>query len=201
MALVLDRISQEADRILSPAMAEEYKRALLDEDSIMVTDQGISIHPASPMARRIESGYGPFDIKPGMLKGRSYVDVPFRYGITKGTRFHGLPSSVKAKIQTLMARKQAIQGKQPLPHVRLHKSGLKANPDHKAAQFDGLKHSERGYQTFRRISQKSPPASWWHPGFGGVQLFTKVAMELKPDIVAILKDHLRSAGLKIKEPL
>lgn len=66
--------------------------------------EGVKVELVGWLPVHLETGFPPFDMKPGILKGRPYVDVP------------------------------------------LEKKGI-----------------------VRRMSQKSPPHSWWHPGWMGMK--------------------------------
>jgi len=54
------------------------------------------------------------------------------------------------------------------------------------------------HSTIRRISSKSSPTSWWHPGFKGVGIFKAVMPQVRKDVEAIIRDSFKSVGLAVR---
>ena len=54
------------------------------------------------------------------------------------------------------------------------------------------------YNTIRRISEKSKPQAWWHPGFAGIRALKQVEVELRRKMAQLLKRELGSRGLGTK---
>jgi hypothetical protein len=221
--LAIDRLTREADRTLSGRAAAEYKRALQDPESVEITETNITLRLTSPFARALENGFSAFDIKVAMLSkakkrskdGTPYADVSFRHAEDQdAASMRGLPADVKNRIAAAVRKKQTalkkqgvdpatammtttrLAGKTPGRERSAHKQGLHDNlariPKLSGQTITGE------YRTFRRISQKSDPAAWWHPGFHGVKLFEKAARDLEPQFKRIIKDSLLAQGFKVK---
>lgn len=134
----------------------------------------------------LETGFSAFDMKIGFSKsdkkikkqnGGWYLTIPIRHS-TPGSFMYGqsMPKDVYGVAKKL-GNKESLSypGAGDVSwngYQRKHKT------------YDGLTRIIKSYQkatqsqyfTFRRVSDKSDPMSWWHPGFSGV----KVAEELMP---------------------
>jgi hypothetical protein len=137
----------------------------------------------------LEDGYNSFDMKPGLLNGpksRLSKDGKSRYNTVP---FHHMPYS---KAPASMAQQQIRQNL--LDTIKRHKldevfksaagkplEGVVARLKGKdmAANLQGLvkiqkvydKKVEGHYMTFRRVSSKSDPSKWIHPGWKGAKIF------------------------------
>jgi len=214
-ALIIDRVEVQADKLLK-RMAPRYKRGLSQPESIKITPQGVEITLKDPVAAIIEEGGTAYDIKKVMLAratkfsktGAPYIDVPFDHAA--GEIPSGMKRAISRKASQGGTSTTRFPSKTPGRSFTrtLHKRKLgvpftsKQRVTHKQGVRDDLiRHSSGGrntYQTIRRISSKSPPSSWWHPGFKGLKLFKKVVPPLKDDILNIVRDSLRAAGIPTK---
>jgi hypothetical protein len=228
--LLIDRLSQEADRSLG-ASAQEYKRGIQDPQAIEITEHSVTLRPITPAAQALEAGYQAYDIKARVLakarrfdrNGDPYVDVPFSHK-TEGTG--AMPGEVKASLDRELRNVQARlrhAGQSTAGAVARHRAhtpgqsftrtlhGPNGQPaaqlavQHKRGIHDDmirrrLRERSRSseYSTFRRISANSDPLSWWHPGFHGVKLFSKVRAQVKEQIERIFADALTAQGLTVK---
>ncbi len=152
-------------------------------------------------------------------KGTPYVDVPFKHTTSGARGTTQLPAEIKQAI-TARARIQAEDGGAPqttrLPMKTAGKKftrtllqrrrflpgfgKVKQSVEHKRGLHDDLirqrtpgragSRSSVSYSTVRRISAKSSPSSWWHPGFKGSGILRKTLPKLKTEIRAILTDSL-----------
>lgn len=144
----------------------------------------------SNLAVDLEVGKGAFDIKAGFensgkktLKkgGGWYLTIPFRHAgagaVAESGAFAGvLPSSVQkaAKSQSGGVKMGQLSPEQQKlgvrPTLQIGNKTVEAY-QHKAPILLGVKRmvdkdEGRGsYMTFRRVSDKSAPSSWWHKGF------------------------------------
>lgn len=114
----------------------------------------------------------PFDMKPGFRKSPKahvtkdgkgwYLNVPFRHKATS------MPRSIYNQAKQLN-QGESLEVSDPLASSW---TGYK----HKANKYSGLRrmvNSTYGkYYTFRRVSNKSDPLSWWHPG---TELFSPIS--------------------------
>jgi hypothetical protein len=48
----------------------------------------------------------------------------------------------------------------------------------------------------RRVSEKSDPKSWIHPGFAGVRLMQKLVKQIRERTFEFIADQLKKEGLK-----
>lgn len=146
--------------------------------------------------------------------GSPYVDVPFKHTTsgTKGTTMLplGMKRAIDSKAAMQSSSKNAAQttrmpmktkGKLFTRVLRKEKKGgirlVKQAVQHKRGRHDDLirtkaagKRGSVSYSTVRRISAKSKPGSWWHPGFKPAGILKKVLPKLKPEIQTILKASL-----------
>jgi hypothetical protein len=149
--------------------------------------------------------------------GTPYVDIPFKHTTSGARGTTQLPAAVKKAI-TARAANQSARGSTQTTRLPMKTPGkkftrvllkrrsgvpglgkVKQSVSHKRGLHDDLIRTRtkgrggRGstsYSTIRRISAKSSPSSWWHPGFKGAGLLKKVLPKLKPEIAAILSDSV-----------
>ncbi len=134
----------------------------------------------------IELGTSPWDMKVGFSKsdkkiektdGGWYLTIPMRHS-TPGSFMYGKPMP-----KDVYKNAKKLGHKQSLSYPG---AGDKSwtGYQRKNKTYDGLtrivksysKTTQSQYMTFRRVSDKSDPSSFWHPGFKGV----KIAESLLP---------------------
>lgn len=216
-----------------PVFNEEYANSLQTGDSIQLPSPWWAVVLTTYAgAMRIERGYGPFDIKKGLLAspnakhtrdGRPYQDIPFRHGTPGGTGFGGsrvhfpsMPKEIYAHARRLppnlgpgsgahlrggevewwgmrsknlaffMNREQQLKaGFREESQARYTwKAGLYAGMVRPSHPYESQ--PQQFYMTFRRVSDKSDPASWWHPGVAANPLIQAVLLAAKPEVTRIL---------------
>lgn len=138
----------------------------------------------------VESGLDAFDMKQGFLDGPNakeskdggkYNTIPFKHG-TPGSlpeNFSGgiMPKEVhkvikKERVSSVTGKsRQLTLGDLPEPFKAKKVKQLTGGRtyEHKNAIYEGLRKSvdkagNVGYESFRRVSDKSDPNSWEHPG-------------------------------------
>lgn len=151
----------------------------------------------------LEAGFPAFDEKIGFSKssrkhtsksGGWYLTIPMRHS-TPGSFMYGspMPKNIYSQAKKLNNREHLnIQGGQKTSWTGyVHKNNI----------YDGLTRIIKSYHnvntgkvtnqsqyfTFRRVSDKSDPLSWMHPGYSGV----KIAEELQPYALQILENELK----------
>lgn len=181
------------------ATREVYKGA------IQIAERGrfskaVYLNPAVWLANAIEMGYSGFDMKEGFLKskkvkftksGDPYLTIPFRFAtpgsLGESTAFAGvLPKEIYAVAKDLPSKKpltlDSIPSKFRIPksqELRKRVSEIESLPKNKQTSiYEGLTRSGGGYMNFRRVSLKSHPDSWQHPGFSEANLAQKALQEL-----------------------
>jgi len=135
----------------------------------------------------IEAGISSFDMKLGFANsskakrkkdGGWYLTIPFRHATEGALGESEAFSSVMPKEITKLARERAKSGKntglraEDLPRALQTKKVSQSGYKHKNPIYEGLKRTktfseERDgvYVTFRRVSDKSAPKAFIHPGF------------------------------------
>lgn len=122
-------------------------------------------------------GFSKSDRKIQKQNGGWYLTIPLRHS-TPGSFMYGSPMPKDVHSQ---AKKLPAGGSLSFPGAGdVSWNGYQR----KNKTYDGLtrivksyqKATQSQYMTFRRVSDKSDAASWWHPGFKG----TKIAEELMP---------------------
>lgn len=175
--------------------AEDYISGL----SISVSNDGLSgsIKLEGSFQEKIELGSSPFDLKVGFSQsslvkaskktGNWYLDIPFR---------HGTPNS-KLTYSKLPYRIYNSAKKIPnLGKLSVNEPALTSwtGYQHTTSIYDDLKKisiksgKRNMYMTWRRVSEKSDPLSWVHPGFKGVNLL----QDITPFASQILEETVRN---------
>ena len=195
-AYALDRMRELSNTKLDIRSYQEYINSI----ETSRTQNEFEFKIVEPKAVRLEEGYNSFDIKVGLLasskvkkgKSGSYIDVPFEHTIYKrlaGTKGNKLTSggslvtsgSQKAAIRAATKRvKSSAKAERLFPSgkrkVRGKQTDMLVTP-YSRAQQQVVKGKAYTY-TFRRVSEKSAPNSWIHPGVKGIKVFEEVAQEL-----------------------
>lgn len=193
--------------------SDAYAAAIDDPTNVTYgRDEATITLTGFPEAESIESGYPAYDMKPGFLAsskahtgsgGHRYLDIPFRHGTPVRDAKREGPSPRAHFAQTMtpavydMARKlRANSGDRLLDPEGLRQVkpqvGAMQNPYlHKTSKHAGMqKLGGKGntrYLSFRRVSDTSDPASWWHPGVPPLNVIAGViahVQQLMPQIVA-----------------
>lgn len=153
-------------------------------------------------ALRIQNGYGPFDMKPGFLnkareKGKKVFIIPFRHSIPGSTGNIGKvmsPSVHKEAMRRVGAHKTKFPDQkgtkaEPNEFGFISSTGYEWQNGPYAGMINirdkGKKHSQ--FRTFRAISEKSDPISWWHPGVAANDVIGSVIKYVEPHIIDGLK--------------
>lgn len=166
----------------------------------------------SSLPLSIEEGHGPWNEKPfllGSLKakrtkdGKPFLTVPFRHATPQAIAEAGIFSSIMpqdvyqlAKNSPMPLKRSQLPESRQIPGVRkeINIPGLKV-PEyiHKAAKYEGLvrveasssENENRGqYMTFRRVSDKSDPNSWFNGGIIAKRLMDRALEIAQIDRVA-----------------
>lgn len=191
----LDRITDEYvtqwENLINSGLdntRDEYKRAIYTERP----DNNTSIiglnSRESKLAVMIETGADAFDEKSGfynsnkkhVTKNGWHLTIPFRHGVSESIMEMMVPGTGVSVIDLMKtgATMGAGQLPQPFDEILTHNlqlnNGTLISYKHKAPIYEGMHRrnmnstiSEKrgGYFTFRRVSDKSDPEAWIHPGF------------------------------------
>lgn len=196
----------------------EYKRAMFVERTSANSITFGMTSRESKLAMMIEEGSTPFDEKIGFekssktkqkLDGGWYLTIPFRHATPGAVAESGIFNSIMSKEIYSIAKKSTTPLKiEQLPAVNQIIGSRKAIdlpnlkvPEyiHKTAQYEGLvkiniastnNEKRNGYFTFRRVSDKSDPNSWWNGGMEAKKLMEKALEASKiEEIVDIALDE------------
>ncbi len=178
---VLDQWRAKAQNNLKSSK-NEYVRSLSREASPPGTGL-VTLRNWLPYS--IEQGAPPFDMKEGFRnsewkkttkKGTWFLDIPRRFAtpgaVGEAASFSGrLPKDVYRKIKGAVYLSPKYHGEKTI-RKEISVGGKVLYPQYisRSSRFAGLqpRGSKEGrvhYMTFRRVSEKSDPLSWIHPGF------------------------------------
>lgn len=192
---------------------EEYKRAMSSfvYQVSGKTEVEFSLsYRQSILPYFIEEGRSPVDEKPFLLNsekrkqakdGSFYITVPFRWATPQAVADSGIFSNTMPKeIYNLARRNRVLKGNKipeqyRIPGVRKEINTPELNvPEyiHKTSLYEGLtrvpassgKEKRSQYMTWRRVSDKSDPNSWWNGGIQAYKLMDKALDESQIDRVA-----------------
>jgi hypothetical protein len=164
-----------------------------------IGDDHLSIY-LDEKARSIEKGVKSFDMKIGFKKspktsytkeGGWYLTIPLRQYTPNSKKSGRMPAIIYKRAKSLAPG--AALREASLPEVFKDLKTSHAGYQHKAPIYAGLQRkanadlSRSKYFTFRRVSEKSDPSSWIHPGFPPA----KIMGQIRPsDIESVLQESL-----------
>lgn len=193
----------------------EYINGLQDDESFQQTgESSYEISLVGKMPNMFESGFSSYDMKPGMLGGKNakttktgkrYATVPFRHykNAKAAERISKVPNYKQdlkrvLKHSGLGQTKKGLVGKVGVANTgSLGIAKLKAH--HKTDIYQGITQYQKNYgkktestlTSFRRVSEKSDPASWLHPGYSGAHLMPEVGAFVEEQIGILIDTVLR----------
>ncbi|MEI6827560.1 MAG: hypothetical protein WCK54_18355 [Desulfuromonadales bacterium] len=190
-------------------------------DNILVGEQQTSnsgiiqrISAQKNIAKQLENGTGPWDMKPGLLGGPKakmgkngrYNIIPFRHGTSNAyspnNNFPTMPKNVYTQARALKASVKAGTGTKwggRLAGTEFqHPPGQNTTSgyQHKTGKYEGMARIEKPYQkatqskymTFRVVSEKSAPGSWIHPGYKAHDIVKSVATFCRPGVTQMIRE-------------
>lgn len=167
----LDRLAKES---FSPALYASY----MDGVSTKQTSNSIVLRLDGTLANIHEQGAKKYDMKPGLLKGKDYVDIPMEHSSPKS----GGPGPVPQRIAKEIKKQGIMRYGDRLTDTSRRKTSKVTGYKHESPMFSGLtknkskfaRQSGADFVKFRRISKNSDPSSWWHPAIPAEHLIEKV---------------------------
>lgn len=195
--------------------AQTYKRLLAG--AVTSTEDSLTIEMTGAL-EGLEKGYPPRDMKPALLAsanaktsedGGRYVDVPFRHGLTGNSRFQGMPTEIKDRVQAVVRNersKAAAQGRDERNPLRVTGKLPATNSKHATSIHSNMirtaysvgKSNRASYETVRRVSSKSDSQSWRHPGFAGVHALRQAKTQILTVVREFFQKEMLRRGLKAK---
>lgn len=193
----------------------------------------------SEVAQLVEDGYGPFDMKPGLLKSsrartyigkdgkeHRYLTVPFRHNVP-GANAIGAAMPTNIYNQARKLDFSYITGRNSMGYLTYKWGGRLGNTDQgqktkppvggmdapypwttgpysgMVRMYDAATGKSGGYLTFRRVSDRSNPNSWWHPGVKPRPVTRAVIEATEKPVLDILRTglylDLAMAGIPIPQ--
>lgn len=234
------RVTYSGGTFVVQSRSGDYARSIQRQFPWRGITSGI-VFADSLEAELVENGYGPFDMKPGLLKSpkaRTYtnkegktsrfITIPFRHNVP-GADAVGAPmpqniynQARKLDFSSITGRNpygrftyiwggklgESDQGKQVKPQV----GGMTAPYQWKSGPFSGMVRMKDeatgksgGYLTFRRVSDKSDPNSWWHPGVKPRPVTQAVIENSEAQVLQLIRTgaalDLAMAGLPVPKEL
>lgn len=150
----------------------------------------------------IETGYSSYDMKTGFSDspkkiakkgGGWYLTIPFRHS-TNSKISQNMPKDIFKEAKKLNPGEKLTEAL--VSNLGYDKQTSWAGYRWKNSQYDNLVRivktydsgKTRGrYMTFRRVSDKSDPSSWMHPGYAGLKALDRV----QPETDKFLYDYFR----------
>lgn len=158
----------------------------------------------------LEEGFPAYDQKRGFgasdkvrrkKDGGWYLTIPFRHRTpdTSGSAVGGqsMPTDIYSQARALRGG-QSLTGTETNYPAQTswtgyqHKAGIYENMKRVRKQYDNTTQSQ--YMTFRRVSDKSDPESWWHPGFQGINAIDEVEDFARRTFNQVFNFNLRNLG-------
>jgi hypothetical protein len=181
---------------------DEYKRAIYTDRPDDHTAIIGLVARESKLAIMLEEGADVFDEKFGFQNSSKkhikksgqgwYLTIPFRHATSESIMQLQTPSAGVSVID-LMKTGQTLSGDNlpaPFNQIQTHSiplnNGTIITYKHKAHIYEGMhrrdisstqKEKRGGYFTFRRVSDKSDPAAFMHPGFAAHKFMDKVLQD------------------------
>lgn len=203
---------QDAVKKLNQSRAEYQKAMYTERVSPTEVIFGLTSRK-SKLAMMVEEGSSPFDEKIGFTAsskvkqkkdGGWYLTIPFRHATPQAVADSGVFASILppdiykiAKNKNTPLSQIDLPVKHSIPGSRAEINTMKIKvPEyiHKTPQYQGLvkvdiastpEEKRSSYMTFRRVSDKSDPTSWWN---GGIEpprkLMDKALAEANIDLVS-----------------
>lgn len=184
----------------------EYRKAIMQ---VEYPDSHTAIIGMSPRESRfgfmLEEGADSFNMQEGFEKsdkrhekkdGGWYLTIPMRHATSEAVMNSVVGTNLPKSVQEIAKQRTVTKQDLPAPfnEVKVHKiqinTGSIIEYEHKAPILEGLKRMEigsngekrGGYYTFRRVSDKSDPNAWQHPGLEARKLMDKTLEQVTPEL-------------------
>ena len=212
---------EEARRTLN-STRERYIANLSVIDEGRLKGVVVLDYTKDPLVRMIEEGASAFDQKEGFAKsdkriakddGGWYLTVPMRQGTPNNTgsasMSNTMPEEIYEAAKNLPAGKglklsTSIPEQYKIPQTRAAFSSIPTSKafdeyQHKASKYKGIVKikdvitGQNTYTSFRRVSDKSDPNSWAHPGIEAKNLADKAYNTLNQNLEVRLTQAVDNA--------
>lgn len=207
LAIIRDRWQTEAQKKLQSSRPL-YLQGLSFDSVVYPYDSSFSgaVILRGKLPNMLETGFSAFDMKIGFSKstrvtkkpgGGWYLTIPYRHS-TPGGFMYG--SAMSKDVYGVAKKLNPYQS--GLGNTRLNWPGAGDKSwkgyQRKTNNYNGMVRIVKSYQkatqsqylTFRRVSDKSDPRSWWHPGYSGVNIAESLMPFAQKTFVDILTTSL-----------
>lgn len=181
----------------------EYRRAIFTEQSDDYSMVFGMTPTKSKLGMMLEEGASQFDEKVGFANSDKkrikkdgtgwYTTIPFRWATSQAIAesmvfSNQMPKDIERLVKTVGRPLKLSDLPSNYRDARTSKVGYQ----HHASIYEGLHRTDisstqnenrGGYFTFRRVSDKSDPKSWIHPGFEPLKLMEKALNEMRMDYI------------------
>lgn len=211
LAIIKDRWQTEAQKKLMSSRPL-YLQGLSFDSVVYPYDNPFSgaVILKGKLPNMLETGFSAFDMKIGFGKssritkkanGGWYLTIPYRHS-TPGSFMYG--QAMSKDVYGVAKKLNPYQS--GLGNTRLNWPGAGDKSwtgyQWKTNKYNGMvrivksyqKATQSQYMTFRRVSDKSDPMSWWHPGYQGIKIAESLMPFAKKTFVEILTTNLN--GIK-----
>lgn len=157
----------------------------------------------------IESGVNTFDMKPGFMKAKNvrisakgnwYTTIPFLWSPSGSEGIQKAPKNIYQMVKEQIPKplkESQIPESQRLHQIKNLAKGINAAKtlgaqgiyQHKGSIYTGMKKTDNGAISFRRVGAISDPNSFWHPGIIKKDFFGTALNEIQNEI-PILADQI-----------
>ena len=157
---------------------------------------------------KLEDGFSAFDIKDGLMNGPNvkrkkdggwYNTVPFRHRTPghSGSAVGGseMPTDIYSRARAMRGNVQRLTSTETAYPPQTSWKGY----THKNGLYEGMVRNRKKYEkaiqstyvTFRRVSDKSDPKAFWHPGFVGIKAVDSVVPFAEKTFKEVLEVYLK----------
>lgn len=147
-----------------------------------------------------ETGFTPFDMKVGFSKsprkkskadGGWYLTIPMRHWTPSTGRADAMPMDIYKKARILQPKQGLVDTSNPDSSWNgyTHKSSVYSGMQRIVKSYKNT--SQAHYLTFRRVSDKSNPMSWSHPGYSGANLITSMIPYAQKTFKTVIETNLK----------
>ena len=175
-----------------------YERSIVVDYPLSGDGLSAAVRATAPYAEKIEKGTEPYDMKPMLLNGRTYVHIPFRHAAPTGTPgttptgMQQMPQSIYNIVK--MGKTLGQSSVEQRTKIIQAMDGTKKTYTWKTGMYSGMKNvgakGHTQYMTFRTVSIHSDPSSWWMPRIPARSLSKAVAQSSYEFVKAMLLSGL-----------
>jgi hypothetical protein len=215
---VTARFAQKLEKVVEQNLGSTrtiFTNAIKVIDTGKLMGRVLIDYSQNKLIKKIEEGSPAWDMKPALLaspkakttkSGSRYISVPFKWGNSEAvTMSNVMPEEIYEVAKTLKDRQYITFNSLPSDFQSLQSRDeitdsagktLFEKYTHKNSIFQGIQKTtdsvtgQNTYNSFRRVSEKSNPSAWIHPGFKAQNFMDKALAQMNiPQISGELIDQ------------